>query len=242
MSFDYSKELLEKEVKESFTLTDLCKRLGVGTSGGNFKTIKKYLRLYNIDISHFISGTIISKKRYEGYGVKKELDEILVKNSTYTSTTEIKKRLYKSGLKEEKCEKCGITNWLGEKITLQLEHINGDNLDHRIENLLILCPNCHSQTKTFCSKTNSNGIYKTNNEKFCNVEHAKEIYYCSECGTHVYEKGNFCVKCSRIRSRKVKDRPTKEQIELDLLSMPYISIGKKYGVSDNTIRKWLKSN
>ena len=113
-------------------------------------------------------------------------------------------------------------------------------MDHRIENLLILCPNCHSLTKTFCSKTHSNGVYKSNEENFGYVERKKEIYYCSECGDTVYEKGNLCVKCSRNRSRKIKDRPSKEQIENDLLSMSYISVGKKYGVSDNTIRKWLK--
>lgn len=241
MSFDYSKELLEEKVKQSVTLTDLCRNIGIGSNGGNFKTIKKYLKLYNIDISHFNVGSIISRNRYEGYGVKKELSEILVKDSTYASSSRLKKRLYDSGLKEYKCEKCGITDWLGEKIVLELEHINGDNLDHRIENLLILCPNCHSQTDTYCSKTKSIGVYKSNNEIFGYVDKPKEFYFCSECGDSVHEKGFLCVKCSKILMRKVKDRPTKEQLRVDLLSMTYVAIGKKYGVSDNTIRKWLKN-
>ena len=54
------------------------------------------------------------------------------------------------GVKEE-CVLCGQNNsWNGMKLVLQLDHINGNNKDNRIENLRILCPNCHTQTETFC--------------------------------------------------------------------------------------------
>lgn len=66
--------------------------------------------------------------------------------------------ILREGLLEAKCyeEGCGLTEWRGKPISLQLDHINGDNFDHRIENLRLLCPNCHSQTETFAGKNKRN--------------------------------------------------------------------------------------
>jgi 5-methylcytosine-specific restriction endonuclease McrA len=65
----------------------------------------------------------------------------------------LKSRLLKEKLIEYKCVKCGNTGeWQGEPLSLQLDHINGNNKDHRLENLRLLCPNCHSQTKTYSGK------------------------------------------------------------------------------------------
>ena len=77
------------------------------------------------------------------------ISEILVENSNFLSICKLKKRLIKEGLKENMCEICGINEWLNKPISLELDHINGNNMDHRIENLRILCPNCHSQTATY---------------------------------------------------------------------------------------------
>lgn len=76
------------------------------------------------------------------------LEEILVENSPY-STGNARKRLLSSGTKAKACEECGITEWNGKSITFALHHINGINNDHRLENLCLLCPNCHSQTETY---------------------------------------------------------------------------------------------
>ena len=80
------------------------------------------------------------------------LEEILVKDSKYTNMTCLKQRALRAKLIDYKCAICGINEWLGKKIILQLDHINGDNRDNRIENLRLLCPNCHSQTETYCGK------------------------------------------------------------------------------------------
>jgi hypothetical protein len=61
----------------------------------------------------------------------------------------VKQRLFAAGLKDERCESCGITEWRGAPISLELHHVNGDGLDNRIENLRVLCRNCHSQTDTW---------------------------------------------------------------------------------------------
>lgn len=79
------------------------------------------------------------------------LDELLVVGRT-TSRGHLKKRLIDAGLKEERCERCRLTEWLGKPIGLQLHHVNGNGLDNRIENLEILCGNCHAQTDTWGGK------------------------------------------------------------------------------------------
>ena len=89
----------------------------------------------------------------------KELDELLVIGSSPSSA--FKSRLIKSGLLKEKCYLCGIgPEWKGAWLSLHLDHINGQRNDNRIENLRILCPNCHSQTTTYCAKNvkNKNNI------------------------------------------------------------------------------------
>ena len=101
---------------------------------------------FNLDKSHFSGkGWSFGKKR-AALNRGKSLDVILVENSEYTNTNCLRKRLLKEKRKEFKCEKCLNTAWNGEPIALELEHSYGVNTDNRIENLKLLCPNCHAQT------------------------------------------------------------------------------------------------
>lgn len=88
------------------------------------------------------------------------LEEILVKNSKYQSN-KIRIRLLKAGIKQHKCEQCLNSYWNGVLIPLELEHINGNNSDNRLENLKLLCPNCHAQTDSYRGKN----IGKANGNK-----------------------------------------------------------------------------
>lgn len=99
-----------------------------------------------------ITGKGYLKGKTHNWGEEKNLSEILVKDSSYTNTSKLKERLLKKGLMNYKCYKCGGREWLGEPIPLELEHINGDRFDNRIENLTLLCPNCHAQTDTYRGK------------------------------------------------------------------------------------------
>ena len=83
---------------------------------------------------------------------KKPIEEILIEDSGWTSYS-IKLRLLKEGLKERKCERCGRTEWEGEEMPLQLHHLNGKHNDNRLENLQILCPNCHALTENYAGKS-----------------------------------------------------------------------------------------
>ena len=79
-------------------------------------------------------------------------NEILEGKHPHYQTNKLRIRLLNEGIKEEKCEVCGITDWNGEKLSFELDHINGIRNDHREENLRIICPNCHSQTTTYRGK------------------------------------------------------------------------------------------
>lgn len=142
----YCEEYFIEIIKNSINYVDVCKNLNLQTSMGNRQTIKKYIKIYNCDISHFRNG--ISKPSN-----KKKLSDILVENSTYIHTSNLKDRLYKEGLKERKCELCGQTEeWNGKYMSLILDHINGVHDDNRIENLRIVCPNCNATLDTHGGK------------------------------------------------------------------------------------------
>lgn len=148
----YSKELLEAKIQNCYSFAELARRLGLSDKGSNCRiTIKKKLDEFQIDYSHF-TGQIWNRPGHPNYGNSGEpVENILVKEGKQRSAN-LRKRLINLGLKENKCECCGLSEWQGKPITIQLHHINGDHHDNRIENLQMLCPNCHSQTNTFCKR------------------------------------------------------------------------------------------
>ena len=131
-------------------MSECCRKIGLSEIGANGRQqIHKRFKELNIDYTHLSKtnppNKIISNKR--------ELEEILVENSTYTNRTALKNRLLKEGLITYECAICkNKGEWNGNPLTLQLDHINGINNDHRLENLRFLCPNCHSQTNTFSGR------------------------------------------------------------------------------------------
>lgn len=102
----------------------------------------------------------VYKTNQAGVGIKKnmpmiDINEILDGKHPHYQTFKLKLRLFKEGIKKNKCENCGLDSWLDSKINCELDHIDGDRTNHRLDNLRILCPNCHSQTDTYRSKNRS---------------------------------------------------------------------------------------
>ena len=137
----YNLEEIEKVCSDSKTMAEAARRLNI-----NINTFRRLNRKYNL-IETNQPGKGINRKR-----PSIPLNEILDgKHPTY-GTYKLKKRLFKEEIKQNKCELCGIYEWMGKEISCELDHINGISSDHRIDNLRILCPNCHSQTDTYRSK------------------------------------------------------------------------------------------
>ena len=147
--YQCSNEEFIKIIKEANSYSDCLRALGLGTSGGcSTDILKRRISELNCDITHFNS----KNHKHNSHNIKYTLDEILVENSTYANIAQLKQRLVNEGRLEYKCAICGIAEWQGQKLSLHLDHINGINNDHRIDNLRFLCPNCHSLTETYAGK------------------------------------------------------------------------------------------
>lgn len=147
----WTKELLEKIVPDCYSYADVLKKVGLKTTGSNPKTLQKKLYEFNVDFSHFRGQgwQVYGHPSFGKSGIP--LLAMLCEHSSFSSA-HVKERLFNNHIKENKCEICGLSEWLSKPIMCELHHINGDTTDNRIENLQILCPNCHSQTDNFRSR------------------------------------------------------------------------------------------
>jgi len=158
-------------------------------------------------------------------------------NSLY-SRGKLKSRLYESGLKARICELCGQDEiWRDRYMSLILDHINGVPTDNRLENLRIVCPNCAATLDTHCGRRNRL-VREPRTCLHCDEEFVPKYdaqRYCSQpCGVH--SPGS---RVMRLDRRKVA-RPSQEQLMDDVRQMSMVAIGRKYGVSDNAVRKWIR--
>lgn len=143
----WTKEQLKKAAKKSRSIRQVLSGLNLKEAGGNYTQIKKYLQLYKIDTKHF-KGKGWNKGLKGFLRPRISLDEILTTNSDFQSY-KLKKRLFAAKLKLPQCEECGWAEKSNDgRIPLELDHINGDSRDNRLNNLRILCPNCHSLKPT----------------------------------------------------------------------------------------------
>ena len=209
--------------------------LGMRVAGGNHATVKKWAARWEISSAHFDPATVRTRMRQAR---RRPLTEILVENSTYNRGN-LKRRLYEEGLNERRCELCGQNElWLGKKMALILDHINGSATDNRLENLRIACPNCAATFETHCGR-NANRIYPRRPCGHCGAEFAPKYsqnHYCS----HACSRHSPALRVAQLDSRRAP-RPPFEQLMREIAETNYSAVGRKYGVSDNAIRKWVRA-
>ncbi len=155
----YTKEFLEPIIMSSHSKAEVISKLGWGISGGSYRAIKTAIVKFNINTDHFTGSrwnkglTVNEHASIRKYRDSRRVSnsEVFCENSRLCHGPRISKRLIELGW-EYACQHCGINKWLGNEITLHLDHINGNHTDNRFENLRFLCPNCHQQTNNWGNK------------------------------------------------------------------------------------------
>jgi 5-methylcytosine-specific restriction endonuclease McrA len=131
-----TKEMLESVITESSSMAHAADKLNLA-----FSTFKRHVLKHGIEWKTNQSG----KGKFKP---QKKLEDVFL-GKEHLVTSALRLRLIREGYKEDKCEECGISEWNGKPISLELDHVSGIRTDNSLENLKILCPNCHSQTSTF---------------------------------------------------------------------------------------------
>lgn len=208
-------------------MSGVIRALGLRPAGGNHRSIAGWIDRLGMSTEHF--------QRTSG-GKRRPLSEVLVKDSTYCRG-KVKRRLYEAGLKHRRCELCGQgEQWQGREMSLILDHVNGVADDHRLDNLRIVCPNCAATLDTHCGG---------------NLR--RERRRCPGCGAAFRPRSSSQRFCSRRcwwdspRPDRGLPRPARRKVErppYDILLAQtceegFLATGRRYGVSDNAIRKWI---
>jgi hypothetical protein len=141
----YTKEQLIEAIQSSISISETLKKLGVKPCGGNYRVCKNYIEKFNLDVSHF-KGQGHSKGK--SFGPKRPIEQYL-NNEHRIGSHKLRLRLIKEGYFEHKCYCCNNTLWNNKPISLELEHLDGNHYNNNLNNLTLLCPNCHAQTTTY---------------------------------------------------------------------------------------------
>ncbi|GAK60892.1 conserved domain protein [Candidatus Vecturithrix granuli] len=176
-------------VVHSASYAEILRKIGVSLNSDHYQMLKERIDFLNLEASHLLQGKNIGKGTLSKTRIP--LKDILVEHSPYPRI-DLKPRLIARGLLENKCALCGLSpEWQGQELVLALDHINGVKDDHRLTNLRLLCPNCHSQTDTFSHRNVRKRKYKKTSEhsKSSKAYLRKQLaefrqmpYQCALCG------------------------------------------------------------
>ena len=202
----------------------------------------------------------------------------LIESKELSGRTQIRRYILSHNLLEYKCQDCGIeSEWNQKPLILELHHKDGNNENNNLENLMFLCPNCHSQTESYCrSSAKDNSPHAWNPELFLEYylqgksirqalissgggesgyfynkaqdlfkekgidPNKKDVNYCCDCKIIIGKDSKRCKQCSAKFSRLV-ERPNQEELLKEIAESSFCAVGRKYGVSDNAIRRWCKA-
>jgi hypothetical protein len=232
----YTEAEARAAIAASRSYSEALRRLGMRAAGGNHRTIRRYAEeIWRIPVDHFDPDAV----RREPLGrPPTPLSEVLVERSPYPRGR-LKERLFAEGLKARRCKLCGQGElWHGRRMALILDHVNGVHDDNRLVNLRVVCANCNATLDTHCGRNN-------------HVPQGEQA--CLRCGTPFLPRAARQRYCSRAcgqrapgrsgpqPARRRVQRPPYEQLVREIEALGYLAVGRKYGVSDNAIRKWRRA-
>lgn len=193
--------------------------LGLRAAGGNYGALREACARYGI--------TPQRGKTWTFPPSPVRLEDVLVVDGTY-NTGLLKRRLLAAGFLTESCAECGIgPEWCGKRLTLEMDHINGVHTDNRLENLRMLCPNCHSQTWTYGNKTRNPTPTPT----------------CLDCPATVTRVGRRCRACANRRAGRERWKvqwPPPAELRKRVTETSYSAVARELGVSDVAVHGFLR--
>ena len=144
----YTDKQFVDAVRSSTSYRQILSQLGLKEAGGNYAALKRRIVELGLDTSH-LTGQPWNKGLHRGPQLS---IEDYLNNKRSIQSYKLKNRLLKAGIFKNRCYSCGLTSWKGQPIPLELEHKNGDHQDNSLDNLTLLCPNCHALTATYRGK------------------------------------------------------------------------------------------
>lgn len=230
----YSESEAREAVAAASNHSAALRLLGLCPTGGSTAVLKQWLVRWRISTEHFEPRAHRAPPR-----TAKPLDEILVEGSTYARSN-LKARLYREGLKIPVCELCALGEmWQGRPMGLILDHINGVRDDKRLENLRIVCPNCAATLDTHCGRKNRlerPGRSCLRCDATFRARDPQQRYCSRECGTRAPRPNRGVPNVDLRRA----ERPPYDELLREIEATSYLAVGRKFGVSDNAIRKWVR--
>jgi Zn finger protein HypA/HybF involved in hydrogenase expression len=227
----YSKEEYKIVIETSDYISDVLRKLFNNTHKRSYDKYYKAIESYGLEQEHL---ELVQHRSINRNNKLISNDDLFVKSDKRNCL--VRKRIIKQNIIPYKCSivECpthilgGL--WLGQQLTFELDHIDGDSTNNELSNLRFLCPHCHSQTKSFRNKGNH--------------RRPKRKWFCLDCGNKVHSRNTkYCVNCylsHKDTSSKRKFEVSKEELEKLISEVPMTKIGEMFGVSDNAVRKRAK--
>lgn len=200
--------------------------LGLYPGAANYQTVRRRVEQLDLDTSHW-------GKRSQKRSDRVPNEQVFVEHSS-SNKHRLKRRVIDENLLPYECRECGISEWQGKRLSLHLDHINGDRSDDRLDNLRFLCPNCHSQTETYCKAKTTPAKLETDKHNFC-----------LGCGNEIASGSERCRHCESQRraeeqsGARITWPPFEDLLEM-ITSTSCAAVARQLGVSDNAVRKHVR--
>lgn len=228
---NYTDEDVVRYTKEVHSLRQLLGKLNLKEAGGNYDNIRRLLQKLGADTSHWMG---------PGWNKGKQLKDW----TAYARASAVKPHLIKK--RGHRCEECHITEWRGLPVVLEIHHIDGDRTNNAVDNLFLICPNCHSMTDNWRGRGN-----KCTNTKQLSAKPPRKTEstrkkivnkLCTCCSKPISKLAHRCKSCSKYLQNTKIEWPAHSVLTKMVLDKGYCQTGNELGVSDNAVRKRIKRN